>query len=471
MRRRDSSGHRRRRAGGRELNTEPDTEPAPARSPDPAADPTAGPGTVDPDVVANQWRIEFPRLVAAAHAILRDPSLAEQVAQDAFVAAMEQWPVDGLPDRPGAWLMTVTRRIAITQLRRIVDLGSKYERIAHDQAPDEEVSMEDRADGHIDDDILRLMFVCCHPALGRDARVALTLRLLGGLTTQEIARAQLIPSATAGQRISRAKRTISDSGIAFENPTTAEQLQRLPTVLEVIYLIFNEGYTATSGPDWTRPDLAGEAMRLGRMLVHVLPNAAETHGLLALMELNASRFRARRGADGPVLLADQDRMRWDRLLIRRGLQALTTAIRLGGGPYTHQAGIAACHAQALTYEQTDWRRIAQLYDSYLQRHPSPVAELSRGIARWKAYGTAAAREILAPLLADTRMTDYPYLAATMAEIETADGNPLLAADYLRRAIRSTHNEPEKALLARRLAGLDALIRPADDPADDEGAAP
>ncbi|GAA4260723.1 RNA polymerase sigma factor [Dactylosporangium darangshiense] len=414
-------------------------------------------------MVENQWRIEFPRLVAAAHAILRDPSVAEQVAQDAFVAAMEQWPSEGVPDRPGAWLMTVTRRMAVSQIRRSVDLDSKYERIAEEAATREDIAMEDLADGHIDDDILRLIFVCCHPSLGRDARVALTLRLLGGLTTPEIARAQLVPSATAGQRIARAKRTIRDAGLAFENPAGTEQIDRLPAVLEVIYLIFNEGYAGTSGDGWTRPDLAGEAMRLGRMLVHLLPTAAEAHGLLALMELNASRFRARNGADGPVLLQDQDRMLWDRLLIRRGLDALATATRFGGGPYTHQAAIAACHARALTFEATDWPRIAQLYDSYLRRHPSPVAELSRGIAHWKAYGTAAAREIIVPLLADVRLANYPYLPVALADIETADGNTEAAAAFLRRAIAMTRSGADKTIVTRKLQALEPTAPAQDGP--------
>ncbi|GAA3215486.1 RNA polymerase sigma factor [Dactylosporangium siamense] len=404
-------------------------------------------------MVESQWRIEFPRLVAAAHAILRDPGAAEQVAQDAFVAALEQWPAGGVPDRPGAWLMTVTRRIAVSQLRRDLDLGAKYERVAERAAAREDIAVEDLADGHIDDDILRLVFVCCHPSLGRDARVALTLRLLGGLTTPEIARAQLVPPATAGQRVARAKRTIRDAGLAFENPTGAERVDRLPAVLEVIYLIFNEGYAGTSGTGWTRPDLAGEALRLGRMLVHLLPTAAEAHGLLALMELSASRFRARDGADGPVLLEDQDRMRWDRLLIRRGLDALATAVRFGGGPYTHQAAIAACHARARTAEATDWPRIARLYDAYLRRHPGPVAQLNRGIAHWKAYGSAAAREIIVPLLSDPRLANYPYLPAALAEIETADGNTGAAITLLRRAIAMTDNGADKAIVTRKLQAL------------------
>ena len=400
------------------------------------------------------WRIEFPKLVATATRITRDPELAEQVAQDAFVAALEQWPDQGRPDRPGAWLMAVAKRRAIELVRREVNRDSKYRQLAEEaNAMSDEVSLEDRADGHVEDDLLRLMFICCHPLLGRDARVALTLRLLGGLSTHEIARAQLVPSATAGQRIARAKKAVADAGIAFEDPTRAEQVERLPSVLEVIYLIFSEGHAATSGDDWTRPDLAGEAMRLGRMLAHLMPRVAEVHGLLALMEIQASRFAARQGPSGPVLLEDQDRMLWDRLLIRRGLAGVERAAELGGGPYTFQAAIAACHASALKLEDTDWVRIASLYDSYVQLHPSPVAELSRGIAHWKAYGTGAARAILEPLRADQRMAGYHLLYAALAELETADGDTSAAAQLLNTALTLTESAADQAILRGKLAAL------------------
>jgi len=409
------------------------------------------------------WRIEFPRLVATATRITRDTDLAEQVAQDAFVAALEQWPADGVPQRPAAWLMAVAKRRAVDLVRREANRESKYREMAG-QAPmtHDDVPVDEPADGQIRDDLLRLVFICCHPILGRDARVALTLRLLGGLSTQEIARAQLVPSATAGQRIARAKRTIAQAGIAFENPTPGDQIQRLPSVLEVVYLIFNEGYAATSGDSWTRPDLTREALRLARMLTHLVPTVAEVHGLLALMEIQASRLPARHGPTGPVLLEDQNRTRWDRLLIRRGLAGLQRATALGGGPYTAQAAIAACHARALDAEATDWAEIARLYDGYAERYPSPVVELNRGIAHWKAHGTDAGRVILEPLLEDPRMTRYHLVHAALADYHLL---PSVRGDLLRklgrdaearvefaRAAEMAQNDAEKALLRRRAAG-------------------
>jgi RNA polymerase sigma factor (sigma-70 family) len=414
------------------------------------------------DQVEALWRIEFPKLVATAARITRDADLAEQVAQDAFVAALEQWPAGGLPDRPGAWLMAVAKRRAVDLVRREVSRETKYRQMAEEvNMAGDDVSMEERADGHIEDDLLRLLFVCCHPVLGRDARVALTLRLLGGLTTNEIARAQLVPSATAGQRIARAKKTIADARIAFENPTRDEQAERVPSVLEVIYLIFNEGYATTSGDSWTRPDLAGEALRLGRMLAHLMPRVADVHGLLALMEIQASRFAVRQDANGPVLLEDQNRMLWDRFLIRRGLDSLERAAELGGGPYTVQAAIAACHARAFTPEETDWVQIAGLYDAYVQHYPSPIAELSRGIAHWKAFGTDAARAVLEPLLADPRMMRYHLLYAALAEIETADGHFDEAEARLRAALALTESAADNAILGAKLTAL--LSAPAETP--------
>ena len=415
------------------------------------------------------WRIEFPKLVATANRITRDPELAEQVAQDAFVSALEQWPADGIPERPGAWLMAVARRRAVDVVRREAVRESKYEDIAEELAMQEGIdtsAAEARADGDVEDDLLRLLFMCCHPSLGRDARVALTLRLLGGLSTHEIARAQLVPSATAGQRIARAKKAIATAGFAFESPSRAEQVERLPSVLEVIYLIFNEGYAATSGDAWTRPDLTGEALRLGRMLAHLLPTASEVHGLLALMEIQASRFAARQDADGPVLLENQDRRAWDRLLIRRGLEGVARASRLGGGPYTAQAAIAACHARALKVDDTDWTEIARLYDSYVQRYPSPVAELNRGIAHWKAFGPAAARPVLEPLLDDVRMKDYHLLYAAIGEVAAADGATDEAAMYFRTALTLTESEADRTILRAKLAALATTTTPIPDEKDE-----
>ncbi|WP_238007233.1 DUF6596 domain-containing protein [Dactylosporangium sp. AC04546] len=399
-------------------------------------------------------------MVATATRITRDTDLAEQVAQDAFVQALEQWPGQGVPDRPAAWLMTVVKRRAVDVVRREATREDKYRQLAEEtRAMSDDVAVEELADGRIEDDLLRLVFICCHPVLGREARVALTLRLLGGLGTQEIARAQLVPSATAGQRISRAKRTLSDSGVAFENPTHADRLARLPTVLAVVYLIFNEGYAATSGASWTRPDLSGEALRMGRMLTHLLPRAPEVHGLLALMEIQASRFRARQGPDGPVLLDDQDRMLWDRLLIRRGFEGLARAQALGGGPYTDQAAIAACHARAVTPEQTDWAEIARRYDRYAARHRSPVVELNRGIAHWKAHGTANARAILEPLLSDARMTRYHLLHTALAELALADGRTAEARLRLSAARTLTSNAADLSVITTKLARLDEAEHP------------
>ncbi|WP_149263537.1 RNA polymerase sigma factor [Actinomadura sp. K4S16] len=408
-----------------------------------------------PDIEA-LWRIEFPRLVAAATRITRDPDLAEHAAQDAFVAALEQWPAEGAPERPAAWLMTTAKRRAVDLVRQAVTRDAKYRQVAgHAGRGSENVSIDDIADGRIEDDLLRLVFLCCHPILGREARVALTLRLVGGLTTHEIARAQLVSSATAGQRIARAKRTLADAGIGFENPTRTERAERLPSVLEVVYLIFNEGYAATSGADWTRPDLAGEALRLGRMLAHLMPRMPEVHGLLALMEIQASRFHARDRPEGPVLLEDQNRMLWDRLLIRRGLRGLDRAVALGGGPYTAQAAIAACHARALTHEDTDWPEIARHYDDYVQRHPSPVAELNRGIAHWRAHGTAAARRVIEPLLQDPRMARYHLLYAVLADLDAADGHHRQATAHLRTAVSLTDSAADHAVLTGKLTALEA----------------
>ena len=398
------------------------------------------------------WRVEFPRLVAVATRITQDPDLGEQVAQDSFVAALEQWPDEGMPDHPVAWLMAVAKRRAVDHVRREVTRTSKYRQIAEDPPMDHDELSVQGGQGHVEDDVLRLAFICCHPILSRDARVALTLRLLGGLSTDEIGSAQLVPTSTAGQRIARAKRRVAEVGISIESPTRDEQAERLSSVLEVIYLIFNEGYAASSGAAWIRPDLAGEALRLARMLAYIAPRAAEVHGLLALLEIQASRFHARQTSAGPVLLEDQDRMLWDRLLVRRGLQSLQLAIDLGGGPYTAQAEIAACHARAATFEETDWTEIARLYDLYSACGPTnPVVELNRGIARWKAHGTQPARPILEPLLQDPRMRGDHLLYASLAELDVADNRIDQAIDRLELAMTLAQNGADQLVLAAKLA--------------------
>lgn len=371
------------------------------------------------------------------------------MAQDAFVAALAQWPSEGMPERPGAWLLEVARRRAVDVVRRDTTRDAKYRFVARETAT-QESPMDELHDHRIEDDVLRLMFVCCHPMLGREARVALTLRLIGGLTTEEIARAQLVPSKTAGQRISRAKQKLAASDTVFDEPSPDELVERLSSVLEVVYLVFNEGYAATSGPAWIRDELAGEALRLGRMLTHLAPAHAEVHGLLALMELHASRFAARQGPDGPVLLDDQDRSRWDRLLIRRGLAALERAQRLGGGPYTSQAAIAACHARATTADATDWPALAALYDAYVVAYPGPMVELNRAVAHWKAHGPAAAWPILNPLLSDTRLNRHHLLHSVIAEI-AADAHDIpTAQNHLHIALELVTNEADAQILRRKL---------------------
>jgi RNA polymerase sigma factor (sigma-70 family) len=403
------------------------------------------------------WRLEFPRLVASAARITHDVSLAEQVAQDAFVAALTQWPNEGMPDRPGAWLLEVARRRAVDVVRRDTTRDAKYRFVAQ-ATPSQESPMDDLSAHRIDDDVLRLMFVCCHPVLGREARVALTLRLIGGLTTDEVANAQLVPSKTAGQRISRAKQKLAESETVFDEPSPDELAERLSSVLEVVYLVFNEGYVASSGTSWIRVDLAGEALRLARMLAHLAPAHADAHGLLALMELQASRFAARHGPDGPVLLDDQDRSRWDRLLIRRGLEGLARAERLGGGPYTAQAAIAACHARAATAEATDWLTLASLYDDYALAHPGPVVELNRAVAHWKAYGPAAAQPILAPLLTDGRVNGNHLLHSVIAEIAIDAHDLDTARNHLRIALELATNDADARVLRRKLLRIDAAER-------------
>jgi len=395
--------------------------------------------------------------VAGAARITNDVGLAEQVAQDAFVAATEQWPRDGVPDRPGAWLLTVARRRAVDLVRRDINERRKYDVLSREADGNEEMEMdlEELADGYIEDSLLRLMFVCCHPVLSTESQVALTLRLLGGLSTHEIARAQLATDATVAQRISRAKRTLRTSGVAFEHPDSTERTERLASVLAVIYLVFNEGYSATTGADWMRPTLCEEALRLGRMLCALTPEVGEVHGLSALMELQASRFDARVDPEGrPVLLLDQDRRLWDRLLVARGLDDLDRAISLGGGPYTVQAAIAACHARASRAQETDWTEIAGLYDALARLSPSPVTELNRSVAHWMAFGPAAGLGVAEPLRHDPRLAGYHLLPSVLGEMLAEAGRVEDARSELGRALRMAANDADRRVLQQKLDRLD-----------------
>ncbi len=396
------------------------------------------------------WRIESPKVIAGVVRLVRDIGLAEDFAQDALLAALEQWPVDGSPDNPGAWLMTTAKRRAIDHFRRMETQQRKYSDIVteleeHDEMPDPE---------EVSDDLLRLMFIACHPVLSQQSRVTLTLRLLGGLTTDEIARAFLVPEPTVAQRIVRAKRTLSEARVRFELPDVAERAERLESVLEVIYLIFNEGYAATAGEHWVRPELCEDALRLGRVLCGLVPNEPEAHGLVALMELQASRLRARVGPGGePVLLLDQDRGRWDYLLIQLGLRSLARAEELGPlGPYALQAAIAACHAQARTAEDTDWVRVTALYDALAQIMPSPVVELNRAVAVSMAFGPAAALEIVDALMEEPALSDYHLLPSVRGDLLQRLGRGDEATREFARAAAMTRNERERELLKARAAG-------------------
>lgn len=400
------------------------------------------------------WRIEAPRLIAALTRLVRDVGLAEELAQDAFVLALEQWPQRGVPDNPGAWLMTTARRRGIDLIRRERTLEQKYALLAVEALGAGPVPPPDAASDPVGDDLLALVFIACHPVLPRQSRVALTLRLVGGLTTDEIARAFLVPTATIGQRISRAKRTLAEAHVPFEVPGEDELPARLSPVLEVVYLIFNEGYSATSGEQWVRRDLAAEAMRLGRVLAGLLPAQPEVHGLVALMELQAARFPARTGPDGePVLLADQDRSRWDRRLLEHGLAALDRAIGLGRplGPYSLQAAIAACHARAPRFVDTDWDAVLALYDALAQIAPSPVVELNRAVAVLHAEGPGAALRTLDRLADDPRLVRYHLLGAVRAEVLTRLGRHAEAAEALERAADLAPTPRERRLLAERAA--------------------
>jgi RNA polymerase sigma factor (sigma-70 family) len=407
------------------------------------------------------WRIESARLIAGIARLVRDVGVAEDVAHDVLVSALEQWPQAGVPERPGAWLAAVARMRAIDVIRRNDRLRTKQEQIARDLE-------RSRDDGdpativqeEIGDDLLRLIFIACHPVLSTDARVALTLRLLGGLTTEEIARAFLAPVATVAQRIVRAKRTLTEAQVPFELPPAAERAARLASVLEVLYLIFNEGYSATAGEDWMRPALCEDALRLGRILAELTPAEPEVHGLVALMEIQASRLRARRGPRGePVLLLEQDRGRWDHLLIRRGLTALARAERLGTplGQYALQAAIAACHARARTNEETDWERIVAFYDALAAVVPTPVVELNRAIAVGMAFGPAAGLELVDALAAEPALRLYPYLPSVRGDLLMKTGRYNEARIEFERAAELTQNAQERTLLeARAKQVLDRL---------------
>ena len=405
------------------------------------------------------WRIESARLVAGLARLVGDIALAEDLAQDALVAALERWPKAGVPQSPGAWLMATAKNGAIDRIRRDATYGRKREEVARDTGAlfaMERSDFEAAAEDEIGDDLLALIFTCCHPLLSRQARVALTLRLLGGLTTPEIARAFLAPEPTVAQRLVRAKRTLRDAKVPFEVPRGAELEERLPSVLEVIYLVFNEGYAASAGEDWVRTDLCEEALRLGRILAELAPAEPEVHGLVGLMEIQASRSAARRGPDGePVLLLDQDRGRWDPLLIVRGRRALerAEALPVPLGPYGLQAAIAACHARAIRAEETDWVRIAALYDALAQIAPSPVVELNRAVALGMAFGPEAGLELLERIAADPALADYHLLPSVRGDLLEKAGRRDEAAAEFRRAAEMTENERERELLLSRAAHM------------------
>ncbi len=408
------------------------------------------------------WRLESPRLIAALVRITRDVDEAEDLAQDALVAALEQWPRTGRPAQPGAWLMTVAKRRAVDHIRHRVTAEAKHDQIARSleragaaEGGDDVPHLADP--DRIDDDVLRLMFLTCHPTLSDASRVALTLRLVGGLSTEEIARALLAGPSTVAQRLARAKKTLAAHRAAFENPDGIDRLERIPAVLAVLYLIFNEGYAATSGDAWSRPDLCQEALRLGRLLVGLLPGSAEALGLLALMNFQASRLAARTGPDGmPVLLLEQNRRRWDRFAINQGLRALDAARRIepaDPGPYQLQAELAACHSRAVVAEDTDWARIADLYGALARTQPSPVVELNRAVAVSHAIGPQTALDIVDGLVDDPQIAGYHLLAAVRADLLIRLDRLDEARRELARAAELTGNEAERGMLLRRLDGL------------------
>jgi RNA polymerase sigma-70 factor (ECF subfamily) len=404
------------------------------------------------------WRIESARLIAGLTRIVRDVGRAEDLAQDALVAALEQWPESGVPDKPGAWLMAIAKRKAIDVMRRDKLIERKHEVVGHelearqDMTPDYDAALDDP----VGDDLLRLVFMSCHPVLAREGRAALTLRLLGGLTTDEIARAFLTPEPTIAQRIVRAKKTLSEKRVPFEVPRASEMAARLSSVLEVIYLIFNEGYTATSGADWLRPALCEEALRLGRIVAELMPEEPEVHGLVALMEIQASRLKTRVGPSGePVLLLDQDRARWDQLLVRRGLTALDRAAAIGEapprGPYVLQGEIAACHARARTAQATDWTRIVELYEELADVTPSPVVELNRAVAVAMAFGPQQGLDIVDALRDEASLKSYHLLPSVRGDFLAKLGRNKEARVEFERAALLTRNDRERDLLLRRAA--------------------
>ncbi|TFV62151.1 UNVERIFIED_ORG: RNA polymerase sigma factor [Bacillus sp. AZ43] len=405
-------------------------------------------------VVDAVWRMESAKLIAALTRVTGDVGLAEELAQDALVAALERWPETGVPAKPGAWLMATAKHRAIDTFRRAERLQQKTALLGRELAEAEEPDWAAALDEVVEDDLLRLVFISCHPVLSREARVALTLRLLGGLTTDEIARAFLVPEKTLAQRIVRAKRTLTAARVPFEVPAGPEFTARLGSVLEVIYLVFNEGYSATSGEDWVRPALCQEALRLGRILAELTPGESEVHGLVALMEIQASRLRARVSPSGePVLLADQDRGRWDRVLIGRGLAALDRAEKCGGalGPYALQAAIAACHARAGAVEDTDWGRIAALYEALAELSPSPVVELNRAVAVSRAYGPASGLELVDALRDVPALANYHLLPTVRGDLLEQLGRREEARAEFERAASLTRNERERAFLLDRAA--------------------
>ena len=404
------------------------------------------------------WRIESGRLIAGLSRMTGDVGLAEDLAQEALVAALESWPRDGVPPKPGAWLMTTAKNRAIDGMRRDERLARKQEEIGRDLERRAAAEPAEPAPDEIGDDLLSLIFTCCHPVLSREARVALTLRMLGGLRTEEIARAFLVPSPTIGQRISRAKRTLAEEGVGFEVPAGDELAERFPPVLEVIYLIFNEGYTATAGDDWMRPALCEDALRLGRILAGLAPREAEVHGLAALMEIQASRIGSRTDRSGdPILLLDQDRSRWDRLLIGRGLAALerAEALQRDPGPYALQAAIAACHARARTAEETDWKRIAALYDQLSMLAPSPVVELNRAVALSMAFGPEAGLDLVDQIAATKALDGYHLLPSVRGDLLAKLGRDEEARREFELAASLTENERVRALLLARAAGSES----------------
>jgi RNA polymerase sigma factor (sigma-70 family) len=403
------------------------------------------------------WGMESAKIIAYLTRILGDIQLAEDIAQDVLVIALERWPESGVPEKPGAWLMTTAKHRALDRIRRDKSLGQKLSQLGSEIKPaPNSVEKEAVVDDYIEDDLLRLIFIACHPIISTEARVALTLRLLGGLTTGEIARAFLASEATIAQRIVRAKRSLAEARVPFELPSGPERAARLSSVLEVIYLIFNEGYSATAGDDWLRPALCEDALRLGRVLAGLLPEEPEVHGLAALMEIQASRLKARVGPSGePVLLLDQNRAKWDQLLIRRGLVALERAEELMSafGPYTLQAAIAACHARANTADETDWVKISALYDALVEIQPSPVVELNRAVAVSMAYGPAAGLELVEPLTTEQALKNYHLLPAVRGDLLAKLGRNKEACREFAKAAELTRNQRDKDLLLERIREL------------------